>query len=551
MDHVILEEESRGSSVLNWEVNISSADFGTGCTLKSASGEGSTAGDLSALKVVPIVHTNVAKCKITDDNGRELEGSGSFESSINKKLTKIQAVEATAVNSKSVSASAISSGKSKKLNVESSQYLDHQQTGKHPMEGHATGVLYDLSSPNTSSSHTHDIVGEEVRDISRRVELKQPVSFGRRRRKLSSSCEWKPLEKSLFLEGLKMFGKSSCLIARNFLPGLKTCSEVSSYLQNNKALLTQKMDKVNSSEDNARADSDNMVQMRPRSRIFRKRGRARKLKYSTKSNGHPSSWKRDSDANKADKQYTPCSCQFMCGKDCSCLVSGNCCEKYCGCSKGCKNRFRGCHCAKSQCRSRQCPCFAANRECDPDVCRNCWVSCGGGDLGEPPKRGDGQCANMRLLLRQQQRILLGRSDVAGWGAFIKNTVNKHDYLGEYTGELISHREADKRGKIYDRANSSYLFDLNDQYVLDACRQGDKLKFANHSSKPNCYCKILLVGGDHRVGIFARERIEAEEELFYDYRYGPDQAPSWARRPNESKKDEHISSQSRARKHQSR
>ena len=41
-------------------------------------------------------------------------------------------------------------------------------------------------------------------------------------------------------------------------------------------------------------------------------------------------------------------------------------------------------------------------------------------------------------------------------------MNKHDYLGEYTGELISHREADKRGKIYDRANSSFLFDLNDQ-----------------------------------------------------------------------------------------
>lgn len=41
-------------------------------------------------------------------------------------------------------------------------------------------------------------------------------------------------------------------------------------------------------------------------------------------------------------------------------------------------------------------------------------------------------------------------------------MNKNDYLGEYTGELISHREADKRGKIYDRANSSFLFDLNDQ-----------------------------------------------------------------------------------------
>lgn len=44
----------------------------------------------------------------------------------------------------------------------------------------------------------------------------------------------------------------------------------------------------------------------------------------------------------------------------------------------------------------------------------------------------------------------------------QNNVVKHEYLGEYTGELISHREADKRGKIYDRENSSFLFNLNDQ-----------------------------------------------------------------------------------------
>lgn len=46
--------------------------------------------------------------------------------------------------------------------------------------------------------------------------------------------------------------------------------------------------------------------------------------------------------------------------------------------------------------------------------------------------------------------------------WFQNPVNKNDYLGEYTGELISHKEADKRGKIYDRTNSSFLFDLNDQ-----------------------------------------------------------------------------------------
>nr|CAN66175.1 hypothetical protein VITISV_022263 [Vitis vinifera] len=63
-------------------------------------------------------------------------------------------------------------------------------------------------------------------------------------------------------------------------------------------------------------------------------------------------------------------------EQCACLLNGTCCEKYCGCPKSCKDRFRGCHCAKGQCRSRQYLCFAADRECEPDVCRNCWISCG-------------------------------------------------------------------------------------------------------------------------------------------------------------------------------
>ncbi|KAJ0589808.1 putative [histone H3]-lysine(4) N-trimethyltransferase chromatin remodeling SET family [Helianthus annuus] len=363
--------------------------------------------------------------------------------------------------------------------------------------------------------------------------------------------KWELLEKELYVKGLEIFGKNSCLIARNLLSGLKTCTEVANYMCDNGAATSQRSFTACSMPDgNDRADADPKEQdTASRSRMLRRKGRAKKLKYSWKSAGHPSMWRRIADEkNQSCKQYIPCRCESMCGKECPCLDNATCCEKYCGCSKSCKNRFRGCHCAKSQCRSRQCPCFAAGRECDPDVCRNCWVSCGDGSSGEPPRRGEGQCGNMRLLLRQQQRILLAKSNVAGWGAFLKNSVNKNDYLGEYTGELISHREADKRGKIYDRANSSFLFDLNDQYVLDAYRKGDKLKFANHSSHPNCYAKVMMVAGDHRVGIFAKERIEAGEELFYDYRYGPDQAPVWARKPDGSNRDDLLVPQGRAKKH---
>ncbi|KAJ4828977.1 hypothetical protein Tsubulata_020630 [Turnera subulata] len=378
---------------------------------------------------------------------------------------------------------------------------------------------------------------------------------------LSDTRSWKAFEKSLFEKGVEIFGSNSCLIARNLLNGLKTCWEIFQYMTCSENSLAGLLgDGANClAEAYSKFDLNGTMgngDVRRRSRFLRRKGRVRRLKYSWKSTAYHSIRKRISERkDQPCRQYNPCNCQTACGKQCPCLLNGTCCEKYCGCQKTCKNRFRGCHCAKSQCRSRQCPCFAADRECDPDVCRNCWVSCGDGSLGVPNQRGDNyECRNMKLLLKQQQRVLLGRSDVSGWGAFLKNSVGKHEYLGEYTGELISHREADKRGKIYDRENSSFLFNLNDQawcfkFVLDAYRKGDKLKFANHSPDPNCYAKVIMVAGDHRVGIFAKERINAGEELFYDYRYEPDRAPAWARKPEASgsKKEDGGHTSGRAKK----
>ena len=298
-----------------------------------------------------------------------------------------------------------------------------------------------------------------------------------------SQQPWTSLEQTFFTVAHGMFGRDSCRTAR--LLGTRSCAEVAAF--------TAAADREGAGEAAAGTKGSAGGGLRGAGGRHRRRAGATNIK-STRKRATATVRRRMTQEDPMWAQYSPCGCAEAqgCGAACSCVADGNFCERFCGCPASCGNAFPGCNCIKGQCRTRACPCFAASRECDPDLCRRCcltaarvWRARAGlvapdpapgeaaapaaaaAALGGGAEAGEDCCDNMKLLLQQHKHLLLGQSDVAGWGAFLGEPVRKNEYLGEYTGELISQAEADRRGKIYDRVNCSFLFNLNNEWVLDA------------------------------------------------------------------------------------
>lgn len=113
----------------------------------------------------------------------------------------------------------------------------------------------------------------------------------------------------------------------------------------------------------------------------------------------------------------------------------------------------------------------------------------------------------------------------GWGVKALRKIFKGEFVCEYVGEIITHDEAERRGKIYDARGRTYLFDLDfnssdNPYTIDAATYGNVSHFINHSCEPNLGVWAVWIDcldpNLPSLALFALREIEKDEELTFDY-----------------------------------
>ncbi|XP_029128251.1 histone-lysine N-methyltransferase ATXR7 isoform X2 [Cajanus cajan] len=141
--------------------------------------------------------------------------------------------------------------------------------------------------------------------------------------------------------------------------------------------------------------------------------------------------------------------------------------------------------------------------------RNLLAAAEGADLLKVPQ-----------LKARKKRLRFQRSKIHDWGLVALEPIEAEDFVIEYIGELIRPRISDIRERQYEKMGigSSYLFRLDDGYVVDATKRGGIARFINHSCEPNCYTKVISVEGQKKIFIYAKRHIVAGEEITYNYKF---------------------------------
>lgn len=112
------------------------------------------------------------------------------------------------------------------------------------------------------------------------------------------------------------------------------------------------------------------------------------------------------------------------------------------------------------------------------------------------------------------------SKIHGRGVFATRKIKKGEPIVEYKGRLITHEEADANYHGDVDSGHTFLFTLNDKWIINANEKGNIARWINHSCEPNAIAYVH----EHESGkpkkdkviIEALRKIEQGEEITYDY-----------------------------------
>jgi SET domain-containing protein len=131
----------------------------------------------------------------------------------------------------------------------------------------------------------------------------------------------------------------------------------------------------------------------------------------------------------------------------------------------------------------------------------------------------------------------------GWGVRAAQDIPQNTFIAEYSGEILSHDEAEARKSTSGKdGNDSYFLetetldelhrrfpadgspgeDFDTKYVLDAKRFGNVARFFNGSCSPNVRKEKVIDRNSEaypvRLAFYAKREIKKGEELCWNYEY---------------------------------
>ncbi|OAP56129.1 hypothetical protein AYL99_09308 [Fonsecaea erecta] len=177
-------------------------------------------------------------------------------------------------------------------------------------------------------------------------------------------------------------------------------------------------------------------------------------------------------------------------EDSACL-----CTPETGCDQNCMNRYMYYECDRQNCNLKAEEC--GNRAFD--------------SLQQRVKKGGKYNIGVEVI----------KTEDRGYGVRSNRTFEPNQIIVEYTGEIITQEECERRMKTMYKHNECYYLMLFDQNMIIDATRGSIARFVNHSCEPNCKMEKWTVNGKPRMALFAGDRgIMTGEELTYDYNFDP-------------------------------